>query len=191
MSCGCSTSSPGLASQEGGGSISAVPKLKDGARIQGKLLLGREQLVMVMSTGAGGGVCLSCKSPVPTSYVKECGLSGKIGESLAALVLLGPRSKLYVPGHLASAHVISPDADAIALEFGLDVPSEALKGKLRDQLPSYGFETHRDLFTARQFEVSITLAGLIKQAHGEMLVDGMGHAADSRCGYYHASATGR
>jgi putative DNA methylase len=157
-----------------GGSISAVPKLMDaGASIQWQIVVGaKEPGDGDEQTGAGGAVCLRCKSPVPTSYVKECGLSGKIGESLAALVLPGPRSKLYVPGHLASAQAISPDVDAIALQFGLDVPSEALKGKLRDQLPSYGFETHRDLFTARQLGVLITLAGLIKQAHGEMLSDG-------------------
>ena len=158
-----------------GGSISAVPKLKDGgASIQWQIVVGsKEPGDGDEQTGAGGSVCLACTSPVPSSYVKECGLSGKIGESLAALVLPGPRSKLYVPGHLASAHIHTPNVGAIAREFGLDIPGEALKGKLRDQLPSYGFETYSDLFTTRQLGVLVTLAGLIKQAHGEMLSDGM------------------
>jgi len=158
-----------------GAFVSAVPKLKDdGAGIQWHIVVEsaapheeREQ------TGAGGAVCLACPTPIPTSYVKECGVSGKIGESLAALVLRGPRSKIYVPGHLSQTSVASPAVEAIAHQFGLQMPTEALKGKLRDQLPSYGYENHRSLFTTRQLGVLLTLAGLIKEAHREMLAEGV------------------
>jgi len=159
-----------------GASVSAVPKLKDGgATIEWRIAVQsdgdeddeREQ------TGAGGAVCLACPTPIPTSYVKECGMAGAIGESLAALVLPGPRSKIYVPGHLTQSSVSPPDIDAIALRFGLQLPTEILKGKLRDQLPSYGYENHRSLFTVRQLGVLLTLAGLIKEAHREMLAEGV------------------
>lgn len=157
-----------------GASVSAVPKLTDGgAGIQWHIVVEsaapddeREQ------TGAGGAVCLACPTPIPTSYVKECGASGKIGESLAALVLPGPRSKIYVPGHLAQTVAI-PDVEAIARQVGLQMPMEALKGKLRDQLPSYGYENHSSLFTKRQLGVLLTLAGLIREAHREMLAEGV------------------
>jgi len=159
-----------------GSAISAVPHLKDGgASIQWHIVVQSEKAADDdrEQTGAGGGVCIACKTPVPTSYVKECGLSGKIGESLAALVLPGPRSKVYVPGHLAQSAPATPDVDAIALQFGIQVPTEALKGKLRDQLPSYGYENHSSLFTARQLAVLITLAGLIREEHRRMIAEGI------------------
>jgi putative DNA methylase len=157
-----------------GGVVSAVPKLKkDGATLVWEIVVGAnapddddEQ------TGAGGAVCLACPTPVPASYVKECGIAGKIGESLAALVLLGPKSKVYVPGQQPVGE-ITPDVEAIARSLGLELPTEELKGKLRDQLPSYGFQTHKDLYTTRQLGVLITLAGLIRQAHAEMLGGGL------------------
>jgi len=154
--------------------VSAVPTLKKGGtELSWEIVVGSEDAGDDdEQTGAGGAVCLACPTPVPASYVKECGLAGKIGESLAALVLPGPRSKLYVPGQFASECII-PDVESIARSFGLDMPTEELKGKLRDQLPSYGFETHKDLYTARQLGVLITLAGLIRQAHREMVGDGL------------------
>ncbi len=158
-----------------GGVVSAVPTLKKGSTaLHWEIVVGSEAAGDDdEQTGAGGAVCLACPTPVPASYVKECGLAGKIGESLAALVLPGPRSKLYVPGQFASVERVIPDVDAIARSFGLEMPTEELKGKLRDQLPSYGFETHKDLYTARQLGVLITLAGLIRQAHTEMVGDGL------------------
>jgi putative DNA methylase len=158
-----------------GGLVSAVPKLAEGStKLTWQIVVGSETGGDDdEQTGAGGAVCLACPTPVPASYVKECGIAGKIGESLAALVLHGPRSKLYLPGQLACAERVTPDIDPIARSFGLEIPTEELKGKLRDQLPSYGFATHRSLYTMRQLGVLITLAGLIREAHSEMISDGL------------------
>jgi putative DNA methylase len=158
-----------------GGVVSAVPTLKKGGTtLSWEIVVGSETADDDdEQTGAGGAVCLACPTPVPASYVKECGLAGKIGESLAALVLPGPRSKLYVPGQFAPMACVPPDIESIARSYSLEIPSEELKGKLRDQLPSYGFEAHKDLYTARQLGVLITLAGLIRQARGEMVADGL------------------
>ncbi len=57
-------------------------------------------------------------------------------------------------------------------ELGCELPGETLQGKLRDQLPAYGFEHYRDMFTARQLLVLFTLIKQIRQLHGEMIRDG-------------------
>ena len=57
-------------------------------------------------------------------------------------------------------------------ELGCELPGETLQGKLRDQLPAYGFEQYRDMFTARQLLVLFTLIKQIRRIHGEMIREG-------------------
>ena len=61
------------------------------------------------------------------------------------------------------------------LESELDctVAEERLQGKLRDQLPAYGFNRYRQLFTSRQLIVLATLIKHSRNVHTEMVNAGM------------------
>ncbi len=174
-------------------SVSAVPKLKDhGRAIHWDIVVGSKAADEDdKQTGSGDAQCLACTTPAPAEYVKECGIAGKIGEVLAAVVLLGPRSKVYVPGQLASPGNTRPDVAQIANATGINIPSEELKGKLRDQLPSYGYPAYKDVFTTRQLAALITLAKLIRDAHKEMLAEGIDPDRAIAIATYLAMAFGR
>jgi putative DNA methylase len=173
--------------------ISAVPSLKDhGQNIQWEIVVGSKNSGEdEEQTGSGGAQCLACTTPASADYVKECGIAGKIGEVLAAVVLPGPRSKVYVPGQLASPGNTHPDLTKIARDAGIDLPDEELKGKLRDQLPSYGYPAYKDVFTVRQLAVLITLVRIIRDAYRQMSSNGIDHDRATAITTYLGMAFGR
>ena len=166
-----------------GGVVAAVPEIEDGDRLGWRIVSGaaaRDVSGQEEQTGAGQAVCVACHAPAPADHVKEMAVAGRMEESLAAVVVDGQRSKLYLS---PSTSTSTPSEDVIekrlrALERSLDCerPHEVLQGKLRDQLPNYGVNTYRELFTPRQLLVLFTFIKHIRQAHAEMLGEGM--AAD-------------
>ena len=166
-----------------GGVVAAVPEIEDGDRLGWRIVSGaaaRDVSGQEAQTGAGQAVCVACHAPAPADHVKEMAVAGRMKESLAAVVVDGQRSKLYLN---PSTSTTTPSDDMIeerlcALERALDCerPREVLQGKLRDQLPNYGVNTYRELFTPRQLLILFTLVKHIRQAHAEMLGEGM--AAD-------------
>ena len=166
-----------------GGVVAAVPEIEDGDRLGWRIVSGavaRDVSGQEEQTGAGQAVCVACHAPAPADHVKEMAVAGRMKESLAAVVVDGQRSKLYLN---PSTSTTTPSDDMIeerlcALERSLDCerPHEVLQGKLRDQLPNYGVNTYRELFTPRQLLVLFTLVKHIRQAHAEMRDAGM--AAD-------------
>lgn len=186
-----------------GGSVAAVPKVsraRDGsARLDWEIVAGKSSKDVGADsdeqTGAGGSACLACSTPVSSEYVKECSVSGSLGEVLAAVVVEGSKSKLYLPPIAFSA---PPDSKALAARLNkvladarINAPDESLQGKLRDQLPSYGFERFRDLFTARQLLVLVTLVKHIRQTYREMLDEGMDAERAKAVATYLSMAFGR
>ena len=163
-----------------GGAIAAIPRIEDGSRLCWDIVSGasiREVSRQEAQTGAGQAVCVACDTPASSDHVKEMATAGRMKESLAAVVVDGPRSKLYLN---PTASTTTPSGDTIekrlrALERELDCerPHEALQGKLRDQLPNYGVDTYRELFTPRQLLVLFTLVRHIRKAHCQMLGEGM------------------
>lgn len=128
-------------------------------------------------TGAGESGCPECTTPTPSNYVKECALAGRLQEVLATVVVDGGRSKIYLPPPvtptLPSLESLSERLTSLETELAMKAPDEELKGKLRDQLPSYGFTRFRDLFTPRQLVVLMELTKNIRAAHLEMITEGM------------------
>ena len=170
-----------------GGAIAAVPRVEDGGRLCWDIAVGAdagEVSGQLGQTGAGQAVCPACNTPAPADYVKEMAVVGRMGESLAAVVAALPpeglggqrRRKVYLP-----PDVFCPKPDdeierrlaKLMAEVGLSCLDESLQGKLRDQLPAYGFETFGDLFTPRQQLVLFTLVKHIRRAHKEMLEQGV------------------
>ena len=166
-----------------GGVVAAVPEIEDGDRLGWRIVSGaaaRDVSGQEEQTGAGQAVCVACNTPAPADHVKEMAVAGRMEESLAAVVVDGQRSKLYLN---PATSTTTPSGDTIekrlrALERELDCerPHEALQGKLRDQLPNYGMSTCRELFTPRQLLVLFTLIKHIRKVHAEMRDAGM--AAD-------------
>ena len=166
-----------------GGVVAAVPEIEDGDRLGWRIVSGataRDVSGQEAQTGAGQAVCVACHAPAPADHVKEMAVAGRMKESLAAVVVDGQRSKLYLN---PSTSTTTPSDDMIeerlcALERSLDYkrPHEVLQGKLRDQLPNYGVNTYRELFTPRQLLVLFTLVKHIRNVHAEMRDAGM--AAD-------------
>lgn len=182
-----------------GGTIASVPKLTSRRELTWEITTGLSSKQVGADsdeqTGAGEATCLTCTTPADPKHVKECAASGLLGEVLVAVAVDGPRSKLYLP---PTSTPDPPTASALALrlegalaEAAIDLPDETLQGKLRDQLPSYGFERYNQLFTPRQLLVLVTLAKHIRQAHGEMLDENMDAERAKAITTYLAMAFGR
>ena len=161
------------------GAVAAIPSITRGNKLRWRIVSGeaaKDVSAHGSQTGAGQAVCVACGTPAPTAHVKEMAAAGQLGESLAALVIKRKRFKLYLAPDQSSVPAATDVANRLRRleqELGLDVPSEALQGKLRDQLPSYGVERHAELYTPRQLLVLFTLIKQIHIAHAEMLAAGV------------------
>ena len=181
-----------------GGAVAAIPRIENGSRLRWDVVSGasvRDVSRQEAQTGAGQAVCVACGTPAPSDHVKEMATAGRMEDSLAAVVVDGQRSKLYLN---PAASTATPSGDtierrlrALERELGCERPHEALQGKLRDQLPNYGVETYRELFTPRQLLVLFTLVKHIRQAHAEMLGEGIGEDRARALATYFAMAFGR
>ena len=169
-----------------GGAIAAVPRIEGGDRLCWDIVAGSSARAVsrkTEQTGSGQAVCVACNTPAPADHVKEMAVEGRMGESLAAVVAALPpkpnrkkRQKVYLPPDAAIA--LSPDMveqrlATLEAELGFTRPEEVLQGKLRDQLPAYGVESYRELFTTRQLLVLLALIKQIHRAHGAMVGSGM------------------
>ena len=82
------------------GAVAAVPRIENGRDLRWEIVSGRsakEVSAQEGQTGAGQAVCVECTTPAPSDYVKEMSKAGRLTESLAAVVVDGGRSKLYLP----------------------------------------------------------------------------------------------
>jgi putative DNA methylase len=183
-----------------GGSIAAIPKLRNkGGELEWEIIAGKNSKDVGADsdeqTGAGEATCLHCRTPARSDYVKECSISGKLRDVLAAVVVEGTPSKLYLPPSVVTKPLdeaaLATRLQKVLVDARVDLPDEILQGKLRDQLPSYGFERYRQLFTPRQLLVLVTLLKHIRNAHGEMIGEGMDAARAKAVTTYLAMAFGR
>ena len=180
-----------------GGAVAAVPRIANGSDLQWEIVSGssaKEVSALESQTGAGQAVCVACNTPVPSEYVKEMALAAKMQESLAAVVVQGGRSKLYLApqaGTVPSDKGLRSRLVELERELGLVLPNEVLQGKLRDQLPHYGFEQYHELFTPRQLLALFTLVKQIRLAHAEMIDTGMAVDRARALATYFAMAFGR
>ena len=189
-----------------GGAVAAIPRIEDGSRLCWDIVSGasiREVSRQEEQTGAGQAVCVVCNTPAPADHVKEMAAAGRMGESLAAVVAALPskgrqskkrQPKVYLPPDVAvmlSAGEIEQRLGELGRELGCEPPDDVLQGKLRDQLPNYGVNTYRELFTPRQLLVLFTLIKHIRKAHAEMLGEGMAADRARALASYFAMAFGR
>ena len=163
------------------GAVAAVPRIENGNRLCWDIVSGsstHEVSQQTEQTGAGQAVCVACNTSVPSDYVKEMSKVECLAESLAALVVDGGRSKLYLPPSAATL----PDSSAYCRRLERLLAETALV-PLDEQMNTadsttvagrgYGISRWSELFTPRQLLVLFTLVKQIHRAHAEMLGGGM------------------
>ena len=182
-----------------GGVVAAVPRIENGHSLRWEIVSGRsakEVGAQEKQTGAGQAVCVACNTPVPSDYVKEMSKAGRLAESLAAVVVDGGRSKLYLP---PNAITLPHDSECLGR---LDkLLGETSIAQLDEQMNTsdsttvagrgYGISQWRELFTPRQLLALFTLVKHIRLAHAEMLDKGMAEDRARALATYFAMAFGR
>ena len=147
-------------------------------------------------TGAGQAVCVACNTPVPSSYIKDMSKSGHLDTSLAAIVVDGPRSKLYLPP-CATAFPDDNECcrrlDALLARTSLAALDEPMNTADSTTVAGRGYGITRwgELFTPRQLLVLFTLVKHIRRVHAEMLDGGMHRDRARALTTYFAMAFGR
>ncbi|RLB87565.1 MAG: DUF1156 domain-containing protein, partial [Deltaproteobacteria bacterium] len=134
------------------------------------------------SEGSRGGnvVCPFCQSPADEGYVKSEACSGRMGHQLMVVVCESPskKGKIYVDnsashGKIEDDPALFERAERLAAKLGITVPDEPLEANPRSfDVQHFGFIRWREIFTGRQLVAMTTFAGLIKQAHKTMTVEG-------------------
>ncbi len=179
-----------------GGAVAAVPRIDANNRLIWDIVSGkdaRDVAEQTEQTRAGQAVCVACNTPAPSSHVKEMAAAGRMGESLAAVVAQ-QHPRLYLSPEVTTfpaEEKLEHRLSRLERELGCNRPSEALQGKLRDQLPGYGVERYQDLFTPRQLLVLYTLIKHIRGIHSEMCQAGMDRERALALAAYFGMAFGR
>ena len=182
-----------------GGVVAALPIVEDGHELRWNIRSGAnagDVSRQEEQTGAGQAVCVVCHTPASGAHVKEMAIAGRMKESLAAVVIEGKRSKLYLSPAAYSSTLswearIEERLRLLERELDCERPCETLQGKLRDQLPNYGVNAYRELFTPRQLLVLFTLVKHIRNAHAEMHAAGVPADRARALATYFAMAFGR
>ena len=165
-----------------GGYVCAIPKARmAGAEIDWEIRSAKtaaDNPEKYTQTGAGESTCLVCTTPVPSDYVKECSIAGTLRPVLAAVVVDGGNSKLYLP-----PEGISTPSDQITLKRlqrlvkESDIPELSEPMNTNDSTTvagrGYGISKWSQIFTSRQLLVLFTLVKHIRSAHAEMISTGM------------------
>ena len=181
------------------GVVAACPEIEDGGRLRWSIRSGttasdvsrREE-----KTGAGRAVCVACHTPASADYVKEMAVAGRMKESLAAVVVDGQRSKLYLPSTSTtppSSDECESRLDALLNEFALDPLDEQMNTADSTTVAGrgYGVLRWRELFTPRQLLVLFALVKHVRIAHVEMRDAGLSAERARALTAYFAMAFGR
>ena len=163
------------------GAVASIPSVEDGDKLRWRIVSGKsikDVSAQAGQTGAGQAVCVACGTPVPTAYAKEVAVNGRLGESLAALVVNGKRSKLYLDPTVSAI----PDSETCTRRLARLLKASGL-ASLDERMNTedsttvagrgWGIELWRELYTPRQLLVLFTLIKHIRAAHDEMLAADM------------------
>ena len=164
-----------------GVAIASIPRIgKDGA-LTWEIVTGESASdigAQVKQTGAGQAVCVACNTPAPSNYIKAMSIEGKMGESLAAVVVDGGRTKVYLPPtaavlpnqeyYHARIETFLASSEIEPLEELMNTnDSTTIAGR------GYGISQWQALFTSRQLLVLYALIKNIREVHKDMLESGI------------------
>lgn len=116
------------------------------------------------TVGRKGASCLVCNSPVELDYIRDCGIAGKIGYQLMAVVAEGKRNRYY----------LAPDCyeGTEAVQLPEDIPDTEIAyypGCTNCRI--YGMENFSDLHTDRQLMSLVTFSDLVKEVRDQIIAD--------------------
>lgn len=120
------------------------------------------------TVGRNGGRCVLTAAPIPLDYIRTEGKAGRLSAKLMAIVVEGPRERLYLPPIDAHEQIASSAAPQNVPET--DLPDQALGFRVQN----YGMKKHRDLFTARQLVALTNLCDLVHEAREQVQRDAGG-----------------
>ncbi|HXH76092.1 MAG TPA: DUF1156 domain-containing protein [Bacteriovoracaceae bacterium] len=116
-------------------------------------------------------ICLMSGTPIDYDYIRSEGKAGRIGSRLMAVVVEGPKGRVYLSPLEEHAKI----AKCTLPEW---IPEINLPNNPRDfKTPNYGLDKFSDLFTSRQLVSLSTFSGLVQEAikrcHRDAIVSGM------------------
>lgn len=190
-----------------GGAIAAVPRIEGGGRLCWDIVSATsasEIAQQTEQTGSGQAACAACNTPIPSDYVKEMAVAGRMGESLAAIVAaLAPKEpvgtkqqKVYLSSN--QAEPVDDDAlhhslESLLTSASIDALTEEMNTADSTTVAGrgYGISLWRELFTRRQLFVLMTLIKHIRVAYSEMVAGGMAEDHARALTTFFAMAFGR
>jgi putative DNA methylase len=162
-----------LANKEG--SEAYVQPCIDGDKYGFKVKLGTPPPEAYLGTTAGKRKafrCLISNTPIDYDYIRNEGKAGRMGQKLMAIVVDGPRGRIY----------LSPTVDAETTGRKAKPswkPDMVLPDNTRDfKTPNYGLNTYGDLFTPRQLVALTTLSDLVIEVREHIRKDAINAGMD-------------
>ena len=129
-----------------------------------------------LGTSAGkrqGFRCVMSETAIPYDYIRNAGKSGKLGQSLIAIVAEGKGGRVYMSPE--------PEHETLALSAQPKwVPETELPKNPRDfKTPNYGFSNFGDLFTDRQLVALNTFSDFLMMAREQIEKDALANTFSS------------
>lgn len=131
------------------------------------VMMGKPQNTKTTNNGTKSGgshspfLCLMSGAPMTFEYVRNEGMSGRMGSRLMAIIVEGERERIYLPP--------TDEVEAVAKQAKPEwMPETPLNGKCRVNVSLYGFDTFGDLFTPRQLVALTTLSNLVDDARKQI-----------------------
>ena len=112
--------------------------------------------------------CLLSGTPIDTKYIRAEACAGRMGSRLMALVVEGPRGRIYLPPTEESELVARSANPSWKPELLVTTPCHDI-----DRLPMYGMSTWGDAFTPRQLVALATLSDLVIEVREQAYRDGL------------------
>lgn len=124
-----------------------------------------------------GAICLACKTPVRLSYVREQAKTGKMGETMTAIVAEGDQGRLFLSP--TSEHIQAALSAKPAWKPRQTIPETPKVSGL-----AYGMTHWHQLFTERQLMGLTTFSDLLEEIRPQMTRNGAPeNYADVLCTY--------
>jgi len=133
------------------------------------------------TTSGKGARCLLCGQRINKPQVREIAMQHGVKEVPLAVVVEGPRGRLYLSSDTASVPELErPRAPAIECEMTND--------RRWFSPPLYGFPKFSDVFTPRQLTALVTLSDLVREVRQDVLKDARDAGLSPETGEEYAKA---